>query len=366
MTHTEPRIRIVRSLAGLRALTAISFIVILMVFGTWREPSGVGSREESRFFTGQTGEWRKTYGESPDLRVAAVTIQYAKDVGRFRPREGVLLAPVALHMPGVQEVLDTAAYPAALRQLEVDGIRCLTWEYAGRINREIGADALTLVRTMPQPPEMPEAGMPWTFDTLPEEIRFDALSKVKDTQEHDLHECNAFKDWVVETAGEDDDPFVRLMNIVTDATGRMATGDDDSCYNLCKSLRKNSLDLHAVHVVTVMAIREIGIPCFGFCGIDPGQTYLVGVFSDRTGWKFFNLGAPRVGFMAETPVLLTRVPIIGEFEGTWHDFWAPGAVVVTQGNHGSLRCYNASAWQTHNSRRGGMMTGISWKLAEWL
>ena len=366
MDRTEPRIRIFRSLTALCILTTICFVVMLIGFGAWWESSTIGSAEEHRFFAQRAGEWQKQFGVESDLRVATITIAYFKDITLFDPREGILLAPVALHMPGVQEVLDIAPYPEAIRQLEVDGIRCLTWEYAGRINREIGARAMTLVRMMPQPSEPPAAGEPWTYDSLPQDIRFDALAKVEETNEHDLNKCKAFRPWVEESGGDDADPFVRMMNLLTAVTGIISTEESKGgCADPCRLLRKKSLEIHEAHVIAVMALREIGIPCFGFSGIDPGNTWLVGIFSDRTGWKFINLEAVDAGFMRETPVLVTRVPIIGEFAGAYHRFWTLAAGIVSEIDVGQLGCYGLTSWQKPNADRVGGMKGNSQHLAEW-
>src|SRR5262249_36514984 len=159
------------------------------------------------------------------------------------------------------------------------GITALAWEYAGRVHREMRFLGVALVERRPLP--VPARLDNPTFQTLTVELRPDALAKAAALEEHDLHKCAQFADWVHKSAGSPPytDQVLRLARAASARVGEREKEPED----VCAALREGRFKPHWAQVAVVMGARELGIPAFGFADAS-GRPYLVGVFTDQAAW----------------------------------------------------------------------------------
>ncbi len=115
--------------------------------------------------------WRQKYPPSDDLQVNLSRVTFRGVPRNFVSGEGIIVAPLAVSLPGAQEVLEVGANPPPLRVLKVEGTTALSWEYAGAVTRDIRALGFALVRRpRDRVVELPSAP---TFDTLEHDLRVD-------------------------------------------------------------------------------------------------------------------------------------------------------------------------------------------------
>src|SRR5258708_2875477 len=254
-------------------------LLLLLLPGTMPSDRPVMSVASEVFLRATTQHWCQTHGTESDLQVVMIDVHFRPEPPLFAAQEGVVVAPLAIDLPGSQRVLEVASQPDHIRKLAVQGSTALAWEYGGRVRREMRFAGLALVAraplTHPTVPEKP------TFETLPADLRPDALARVGDLEEHHLDKCAAFPEWAKRAAG--DPPYtaqlVRLVRAVAKRIEETKTEDD-----LCAAIRAGGFTPHWGQVAVVMAARELGIPAFGFASASARQLYLVGTFVDHLGW----------------------------------------------------------------------------------
>ena len=210
----------------------------------------------------------------------------------------------------------------------------MAWTYPGNYRTNLHYVALCLVReVIPDPPG--ESDFP-SFGTLPKPFVSDALATAAELEEHSLDECAAFRNWPAKivSPGSYIDQFKSIVRRI--AEGIIEAEDEQySDDDICAAMRKFRFTEHMAQVLAVMACRQLGIPCFGFVSATGEPNYLVGTYSDQDGWIFFDFAKTRDGFFSSTPVLLTKSPLISEFEGCQHDYWYANAAA-----------YNGNDWGT--------------------
>lgn len=315
---TAPRVSFVGSLLSLRVLFGVLLLGVLIVPGLLFMGGGPSEAAVNRFVCSTANEWRSKYGTSADLQVARIDVRFRNAADTFVEGDGVVVVPAGLDLPGAQEIVATAAFPAALRTITVDGIVNQVWEYAGRLRKEMHFVALTLVRRAPR--RAVSVGSSGTADPLDATLRWEALRTAKELEEHDLEDCASFSTWAVETAGEAS-VAEQLLRIVQRANVGEST--DSEANDICAAVRKNDFTVHRAHVAATMAAREVGIPSFAFTAADSKENYLVGGFVGQLGWVTADVEHPESGLFTGGPALLARAPIIGDFPATAHGFWQP-------------------------------------------
>lgn len=291
------------------------------------------------FVTHTIDKWKNQYGSPEGFKIARVDVRFHASPDQFVKTEGTVITPVGLDLPGKQKILETATYPPAIRELNTDGIKAMAWSYPGKCRINLHYVSLCLIREVTADPA-PETGPP-SYESLPKPLISDALAKAAELEEHSLDECAAFPDWSSRIAvqGSYLDQFKSIVSQIAegiiDPEDEQHTDDD-----ICAAMRKLRFSRHRAQVLAVMACRQIGIPCFGFISATGEPNYLVGTYSDQTGWIFFDFAEKRNGFFSNSPVLLTKAPLISEFEGCQHDYWYAGAAA-----------YNSTDWGVY---------GFSW------
>jgi hypothetical protein len=185
--------------------------------------------------------------------------------------------------------------------------------------------ALTLVERAPR--AFPSLDENPGFDRLPADVREEALAKAEDLEEHQLQACAGFKAWATKTAGNPPYPeqLLRLARWVSERMGEAGRSADDTC----AAIREQTFSAHRAQVLAVMAAREVGIPAFAFASASPRGLFLVGTYTDQSGWMLVDLRQPRAGYVTGGDVLLTKLPLIGSFQASRHDFWYPEAAAFT-------------------------------------
>jgi hypothetical protein len=273
--------------------------------------------------------WCEQHQDRSSLQIAVVDVDFRGDPDLFAKGEGVLVAPVAVDLPGAQRVIDTASQPAGLRLLRVQGNTELTWAYSGRVHRDLHFTGVALVeRSSARPVAAPEHP---SFDTLPAAIRLEALAKVADTEEHGLHRCKAFADWARTTAGEP--PYTAQFRRLVAAVGRRPGKKSDD-EDVCAALRTGRFTPHWAQVAVVLGAREIGMPAMAFAAASRDQLHLVGTYVDGIGWVMLDIDRPDDGWFAGGAPLITMAPLVGGFAASSHDLWYPNAAVYSQEDWG--------------------------------
>lgn len=279
-------------------------------------------------------EWRAKYGTAPDLQLVVSDIRFHGRPGDFAPGEGAVVAPLALALPGAQEVLEVRASPAPARVLHVEGMTAVSWPYAGTLHRDMRFVGVSLVRrapardiTLPPSPTFRTLAEPWAIDAR-------TVAADLDDEPHALRSCAAFAPWVKEKAGPPPytEQIMRVVRAVSAAYRERKP--DDRNEDLCASLRANALTPHLGQVVAVMAARQLGAPAFGFTGADAKHTYFVATYVDDQGWISLDLAEADHGYRIGGPPILTLAPLAAPFEASQHAFWYAGATAFAPGNFG--------------------------------
>ncbi len=308
-------------------LVVLLLFIVLMAFVTaFPRPYSMDPASIETFVNQTLAQWRAEYAASPGMKVGRIDIHFDARPDCFVSQEGAVIAPVGIELKKKQKILEIAAYPPILRELRVDGIRCLAWPYPGKCRDSFNYVALSLVQQESSGSlSSPQSA---TWETLSSSFAADALAKVEELEEHNLEECAVFIDWAHALAGKGPypDQFQQIVKkiaegIVPRNNKKKWKGIDD----ICAAIRHNCFHEHWAHVLSVMACRENGIPCFGFLGATPERNHLIGMYSDQTGWVFFDFDHPNRGFFTDPPVLLTQAPLFTEFDASMHDFWNPSA-----------------------------------------
>jgi len=283
--------------------------------------------------------WCGQYGSRADLQIAEVEIRFHQGSGLFAKGEGVVAAPVGIDLAGAQKILDVATDPPMLRELPAEGITSVSWEYAGRVNREMRFVAFTLVERAPR--AFPALEENPRYDRLPADVREEALAKAGDLEEHKLQGCADFKAWAAKTAGGPPYPeqLLRLARWVGGRMGEAGKSPDD----ICAAIREQTLSPHRAQVLAVMGAREVGVPAFAFASASPKGLFLVGTFTDQSGWMLIDLKQPGAGYVTGGDVLLTKLPLIGSFEASQHAFWYPEAAAFAAGQWG-VSAFSSTSW----------------------
>jgi hypothetical protein len=304
--------------AGL-ALAAL-FIGLFMVITAFPRETATDKAAIDRFVDDTMDDWKSRFDGRTDLRVARIDVHFGPEPKDFVKQEGTVVVPVGITLPRGQEIIEMAAYPPIDRQLSVDSITSLAWAYPGLCRTEMNFVALTLVRQMyGAKKKAPERT---TFSSLPQSFVMDALVRADEINEHSLQQCAPFRKWAVslKVPGTTLQQFKVVIENVTKGIvpqDKTKKWDED----ICTSLNKFTFPPHLGHVLAVMACRELGVPCFGFIGAEDEANYIVGTYTDQTGWMFFDLGHPKKGFFPDPPVFLTRTPLISEFDACHDGFW---------------------------------------------
>jgi hypothetical protein len=323
----------------LRLLQRGLLLLLLLFTGTVPSDRGVTAIASEDFLRATARRWCQTHGTGSDLQVVRTAVHFRPEPPLFAEHEGVVVAPLAIDLAGSQRVLEVESQPGHLRKLAAQGITALAWEYGGRVRREMRFTGLALVERAPLThPTLPEKP---TFDTLPADLRPDALARVGDLEEHHLEKCAAFSGWARRAAG--DPPFtaqiVRLVRAVAKRIGE-TKGEDD----LCAAIRAGGFTPHWAQVAVVMGARELGIPAFGFASATAQQIFLVGTFVDRVGWILVDIERPEEAWFAGGPPLITMAPLLGPFSASQHGFWYPEAAAYAQGGWG-VAAFSRTVWR---------------------
>jgi hypothetical protein len=326
-------------------VSAIAVLIFLLgsIFITAYPRNQSTSHENvDRFVLNKIDEWKTKYTSDKGLKVARIDIHFRANPENFVKGEGAVIAPIGLDLPGFQKIVEVASYPPAIRELPVDGIKALAWPYTGKCRDDYHYVALTLVRQTQKDPIEPTQNP--SFLTLPQSFVADAKATVNDLEEHNLHECSVFSEWARDVAGSGSyiEQFKRIVDEVVrniiEEENKSKKNDD-----ICAAIRHNQFSDHRAHVVTVMACRELEIPCYAFSAALENANHIVGTFSDQTGWIFCDLDNPEKGFFTEAPVLLTLAPLISGFDGSRHNYWYPEAAAYHSSGWG-INCFSYTKW----------------------
>lgn len=327
---------------GCRAIAVLMILCGLALITALPMDQPTDDEQIESFVSDAVNRWRTKYGNAADLQVAFIDINFHKEPKFFTEGEGVVISPVGIDLYGAQKILEVESYPPFLRKLTVEGITNLSWEYSGKINRDLRYVALTLVkrseRAKPTIPDWP------THDSLPPDLCEDALATARDLEEHGLHECAEFPSWVQKVAGEP--PYTEQFLRIVRTIGANIVEKDPGKYreDICGAMRKGRFTIHRGHVLAVMAARQLGIPAFGFASASPRKIYLVGIYTDQAGWLLVDIENYEEGYFTGGPVLLTKTPIISPFEGSMHEFWLPQAAAYSGAPWGGVWTFSRTKW----------------------
>lgn len=318
---------------------AVALILLLHRGGDVRATSFSDARCDA------ASEWRAAHPDGSDLHVVSTEIRFRDGPGDFVVAEGIVVAPLAMTLGGVQDVLDVRATPPPSRVMHVDGNVVVAWEYAGRIHREMRYSAYALVRTpRDENVALPEAP---SFASLEREALLDATANAREAGGHDLGRCKALERWARETAGAPPHTEQLLRIVRRAAAGIRDTEEKQSrAHDTCASIRDGAFSAHRAFVVAVMAARQVGIPAYGF--ISASGRYYVATFVDGVGWATLDLTADVAGFTRPPAGLVTRTPVIAEFDAVYDDFWGPHAAAYRE-QMGSVRPMSWTKWVTSTS-----------------
>jgi len=326
-------------LLGMKALAtaAVSGVLLLAVA---EPPAGSEADHSADALLRRTARgWCARYGHEPGLQVASVEVRFLESPEQFSEGEGLVVAPVAVDVPGLQKVVDVDAYPPVLRRLPAEGILSLAWEYPGRSNRALRYLGLALVERPRRSPRQPSAQP--SFVGLQADVREEALASVADLEEHNLERCAAFPDWARTTAGEPPhtEQLLRLARKLADQT--VAWSED---HDLCAAIQNGRVSRHGAQVLAVMAARQVGVPAFAFATASPRPARLVGTYTDQEGWLFLDLERVGAGYFSGGDVLTTRVPIIGNFGASLESFWNPAGAAYAASSWSGLSSFSQTEW----------------------
>jgi hypothetical protein len=292
-------------------------------------------------------EWSAAHPHRSDLYVISTEITFRGSPGGFVVGEGIVVAPLAMALDGVQDVLDVRAMPPPSRVMRVDGNVVVAWEYAGRIHRDMRYSAYALVRrpmagqvTLPSAPR---------FASLERQALLDATATAREARGHGLDRCQELERWAFETAGAP--PHTeQLLRIVRRAAAGIRDIDEkrSRAHDACASIREGAYSAHKAFVVAVMAARQVGIPAYGF--ISAAGRYYITTFVDGIGWATLDLTAVGSGFVRAPPGLVTRTPAIADFDAVYDDFWGLHAAAYRE-QWGSMRPISWTEWLTDTSNR---------------
>lgn len=310
---------------------AVLLIIVGLAFIRPFESDDIEGIYAVETFVGKTIKaWRQKYKDDSSLKVARIDIEFYHNPQNFVKGEGAVIVPVGIDLYDAQKILEIACFPKPLRKLSVEGITCMSWEYPGKLHRGLRYVALTLVHQ--ENHKKPELLSAPTCNRLPPDLREDALATATELEEHNLDQCADFKTWAREIAGPPPytDQFLRIVksiasNIKYDKSNR----DDD----ICAAIRKQKFTLHQAHVVTIMAAREVGIPCFGFAAAEELKMFLAGIYTDQAGWLVVDIQNHEQGYIDVKSVLLTKTPLISSFDGSVHNFWYSEAAAYRRADY---------------------------------
>jgi hypothetical protein len=342
-----------RSWTALRLLQGTAVVALLLLVRTG--PSGSGTNEagpdHDAFLRETARRWCAAHAERDDLQAAVIDVHFRAEPPVFKPDEGAVVAPLAVDLPGVQHVLDVASQPAHLRKITTEGITTLTWEYGGRLHRDMRFTGVALVERPPLArvtlPERP------TFAQLPADLRPEAMARAGDTEEHGLNKCAAFAAWAAQSAGAPPhtQQIVRLVQAVARRAEEKKGGED-----LCADLRQGRFTPHRAQVAVVMAARELGIPAFGFASASDRDIYLVGTYTDQAGWILMNVERPDEGWFTGGPPLVSLAPLLGGSSASQHGFWYPASAAYSNTEWAGVNAFSTTEWRGRSTSKTAVNT----------
>jgi hypothetical protein len=334
-----------RSSTALRLLQGTAVVGLLLLAGTAPLGSRTSDLDRDTFLRETMQRWCASNGASDDLQAAIIDVRFHAEPPAFKPEEGAVVAPIAVDLPGAQRVLNVASQPAHLRKVITEGITTLAWEYGGRAHRDMRFTGIALVQRPPLVrvtlPERP------TFDSLPPDLRPEAMSRARDTEEHDLNKCAAFAAWTAQSGGAPPhtSQIVRLVHAVAKRAEEKKGGED-----LCADIREGRFTPHRAQVAVVMAARELGIPAFGFAAASDRDIYLVGTYTDQAGWILMNVERPEEGWFTGGPVLVSMAPLLGGSSASQHGFWYPVGAAYSNGQWG-VDGFSTTEWRGRSTSK---------------
>ncbi len=344
------------------SLVLVLFLFSLMWITAFPHPYSVDEQAVEDFVNSTMRQWKLEYSSYKDLKVARVDVRFQANPKNFVKAEGAVITPVGVDIPGGQKILKIAAYPQPVRELSVDGIKALAWTYPGKCRRNLHYVSLCLVRQkIKQEVSFPSNP---SYSKLPKSYISDALAQAEDLKEHSLDECATFKNWPG-TIVTDGSYLQKFKTVVEKVASGIVTQEDEKqkSDDICEAMRKLRFSGHRAHVLSVMACRQLGIPCFGFISAVEEENYYIGTYSDQSGWIYYDLMNPENGFFSDPPVLLTQAPLISEFQGCNHDYWQASAAGY-QGSEWGTTVIAWTEWGRQNSE-SNFTTAQTYILDQW-
>jgi hypothetical protein len=309
----------------LRLLQRGTLVLLLLVAGSAPAGRGAADAPFDAFLANTTRRWCGAHGARADLQAVVIDVRFRAEPPLFAPGEGVVVAPLAIDLPGGQRVMEVASEPTQARGLKVQGITAVAWEYGGRVRRDLRFTGVALVERPPlvrvNLPERP------AFEGLPTTLRPEALARAADLEEHGLEKCAGFSEWARRTAGgpPHTDQVLRLVR----AVARPADETKREAEDLCADLRVGRFTRHRAQVAAVLGARELGIPALGFASAGSAR-YLVGTYVDNVGWVLADVERPDQDWFTGGPALVTMAPLLGAFPASAHAFWSPEGAAYTR------------------------------------
>jgi hypothetical protein len=331
------------SALALRLLQRFALVLLVLVAGSASNPHGRAAATASALLSATTRRWCEAHGPRADLQRVVVEVHFHAEPPLFAAGEGVVVAPVALDLPGAQRVVEVESEPGEVRRLKVQGITAVAWEYGGRVHRDLSFTSVALVErpplhrlTLPARP---------TFDELSPALRPDALARASALEEHGLEKCAGFSDWARRTAGAPPhtDQVVRLVGGVAAPADERKQENED----LCADIRVGRFTRHRAQVAVVMAAREVGIPALGMASAS-SAIHLVGTYLDGVGWILIDIERPGDGWFTGGPALVTMAPLLGGFAASPHGFWSPEGGAYAKANWG-ISALSRTEWHDPNT-----------------
>ena len=334
-----------RSWTALRLLQLTAVVALLLLARAGPSGSRTNDVDRDPFRRETARRWCAAHRERADLQVAVIDVHFRSEPPAFKAEEGAVVAPIAVDVSGIQHVLEVASQPAHLRRITTEGIVTLAWEYGGRVHRDMRFTGLALVQRPPLTritlPERP------TFEQLPADLRPEAMSRARDTEEHGLNKCAGFAAWAAQTGGPPPhtQQIVRLAHAVANRADEKKGGDD-----LCADLREGRFSPHRAQVAVVLAARELGAPAFGFASASDRDIYLVGTYTDQAGWILLNVERPDEGWFTGGPVLVSMAPLLGGSSASQHGFWFPASAAYSSGSWG-VNAFSSTEWRGRSTSK---------------
>lgn len=351
---------------GLKLISAL----ILLAAGlglTLNHQRGDAFQAQSEAFVCDTvTAWRSEFGDSADLQVIRQDVSFNGGSRQFATGEGVVALPIGLNLDGAQEVLASASLPPALKSIDFEGIVNQFWEYPAAVHKDLDYISLTLVRRSTRH----RVALPETSNhrRLPDVSRVDATLDASELEEHDLHQCKEFDGWP-ERATSPGGPLQRLLELANEVGFGLVEPGQRWPEDVCAAIRQNLYSPHQAQVALVMAARAMGLPAYGVTAADPESSYLVAVWEDSLGWISLDVKRPEQGWFSGGPGLLTKAPLIVEFDTSNHGFWYAGAQAHSP-DSSYFSSYLAIAhtdWQQYRGdteQRAGLTRARSFPLSE--